>query len=446
MLSRFRVSLGSALWGGFGVLCLGGLAVNGVHYLNLSAPAREAALEQSQKIIIHVADHAIEGKLFTPAEEKTAENAPKEAEDTEKTPSTAPPDDAAANAPDHNTAPHEAASAATAAAAATPPSPAGDTASHPPAPAAAPETPEPAPPPAPDSASATAPTPAPAATASSALDAAPPAIAVPVALPRTKASLAAAPIAEITERTEQGDLPVKSKDGATIFKLYARPASGSGSHRIALIVTGLGVNRDVTQSALNLPEDVSLAFSPYGKFTSLFAANARTLGHETVLELPVQPSDYPVTDPGPLGLLAGNEEAENLSRMHRTLARLPGFVGVIVTDTPPLADAALWLAPLFKDLGARGVAVFFPPGTALPKELQILKLASHTADAFIDAPLDAEAARQELGKILAAAKKNDSTLVYIRAYPVMVRALAEWLGGLEKEGITLAPASSLLAP
>src|SRR5690606_29233738 len=93
------------------------------------------------------------------------------------------------------------------------------------------------------------------------------------------------------------------QDGTRPMDAYARPSSAmaaTGTSRIAIIVGGLGVSTTGTANALaKLPPDVTLAFAPYGDDLGRAAANARQTGHEILLQIPLEPFDYPNNDPGP---------------------------------------------------------------------------------------------------------------------------------------------------
>ena len=52
-----------------------------------------------------------------------------------------------------------------------------------------------------------------------------------------------------------------------------------------------------------LAPDVTLAFAPYGSSLDRWMQRARSDGHELLLQIPMEPFDYPDNDPGPQTLL-----------------------------------------------------------------------------------------------------------------------------------------------
>ncbi len=99
---------------------------------------------------------------------------------------------------------------------------------------------------------------------------------------------------------------------------------------IAIICHGLGESKTATSGAIKLPEAVALSFSPYAKDTASWAAAARVAGHEVFVDLPLEPANYPASDPGPYGLMAGKGPAENTTRLQWLMSRFPAYVGFTV--------------------------------------------------------------------------------------------------------------------
>ena len=69
---------------------------------------------------------------------------------------------------------------------------------------------------------------------------------------------------------------------------------------VAIVVSGLGIGAAKTTDAImKLPAAVTLAFTPYGADPTKLVERARGLGHEILLQIPLEPYDYPDNDPGP---------------------------------------------------------------------------------------------------------------------------------------------------
>ena len=104
-----------------------------------------------------------------------------------------------------------------------------------------------------------------------------------------------------------------------------RPAAPT-QPRIAIVIEGLGIGANSTSEALaKLPAPVTYAFAPYGTDLERWVARARGEGHEVLLQVGMEPFDYPDNDPGPQTLLTSISAEQNLDRLHWFLSPLPGL-------------------------------------------------------------------------------------------------------------------------
>ncbi len=138
---------------------------------------------------------------------------------------------------------------------------------------------------------------------------------------------------KFVEMTSQGPLPKIAADGVRPADAFAQPVKAipgkPDAPRIALIVGGLGVSAKSTSDAITkLPGQVTLAFIPYGS-AAASVARARAAGHEVLLQVPMEPFDYPDNDPGPETLLTSLTAAQNMDRLHWLMSRFQGYVGLI---------------------------------------------------------------------------------------------------------------------
>ncbi len=126
-----------------------------------------------------------------------------------------------------------------------------------------------------------------------------------------------------------GPIPKIAADGTRPAEAFARPVKPlpgrPDAPRIALIVDGLGVGASATAEAIGkLPGAVTLGFVPYGSDVAALAGRARAAGHEILLQVPMEPFDYPDNDPGPQTLLTSLAPQQNLDRLYWLMSRFQG--------------------------------------------------------------------------------------------------------------------------
>ena len=266
--------------------------------------------------------------------------------------------------------------------------------------------------------------------------------------------LTPAPDPRLIEKSKYGLLPRIGPDGARPSVVYARPLLvaerlGAGAPRIALLVGGLGLSEAGTRDALTrLPAAVSLGFAPYGADVERDVADARDAGHEALLQLPMEPFDYPANNPGAHTLLTTLSEAENRDNLHWLMTRFTGYVGVTNFLGAKFTSDRNALAPVLAEVASRGL-LYLDDGTS-PRSLAgdeaaALSLPVARADVAIDADPSPQAIEAALVKLEAQARANGVAIGVAAALPVSVERIGRWARGLEARGVALVPLSVIAA-
>ena len=260
--------------------------------------------------------------------------------------------------------------------------------------------------------------------------------------------------ARLTEKTRYGDIPRVAADGQTPFAAFSRAGSGAadagGKPMVAIVMTGLGLDRTGTLGAIKaLPSSVTLAFAPYGAALGPTVAAARRSGHEMLLELPMEPFDYPQSDPGPKTLLADQPPRANLDRLFWLLARFKGYMGVMNYMGARFTASAADFQPIIEELGTRGLG-YFDDGTSNRSLAPQMARANKIPFARASVDIDASPARADILAALASleteARDNGSAIGIASALPVTIDTIVQWADGLKDKGIVLVPASTLMKP
>lgn len=256
---------------------------------------------------------------------------------------------------------------------------------------------------------------------------------------------------DLSEETADGPIPRISAAGFTPFAAYARPAEealASGKPMIAIVVGGLGINEQGSLDTIDkLPPEVSLAFAPYGKTLNTTVAAARSAGHEVLLEVPLEPFDYPENDPGPQTLLTGEPTRSNLDKLFWLMSRFGGYVGLVNNMGARFTASAADFSPMMEELGARGLG-YLDDGSSnrslAPQLAQGNEVPFAKADLMIDVNPSQQSILEALGSLEAMAMENGQAIGMVSALPISVAAIAQWAAELDGKGIALVPASALM--
>ena len=252
--------------------------------------------------------------------------------------------------------------------------------------------------------------------------------------------LPAAPLAGVVQQGPQGPLPAIAPDGRTPFSAYSRPYKSEGKPKVALIVGGLGLNASATRAAIErLPPEVTLSFVPYAEGLQGWIDLARAHGHEVLLEIPMEPSDYPDNDPGPYTLLSDSNPQELTRRMEWLMSRATGYMGVTNYLGDKFVTSDTGMAAFASILKSRGLA-FFDDGSARTRTGAWARASAAT---IVDEQTTPEAIVAQFNALEAAAKSRGAALGTGFAYPVTVEVALRWSAGVKARGLQLVPASAL---
>lgn len=264
---------------------------------------------------------------------------------------------------------------------------------------------------------------------------------------------AAAPVGDhrVTESSRHGTIPRVGADGIRPVDVYARPLQLTGTKaelpRIAIVVTGLGIGSTGTQAALaKLPGAVTLAFAPYGTDLERVIGKARNDGHEVLLQIPMEPFDYPDNDPGPRTLLTSLAAEQNIDRLHWLMSRFQGYVGLSNYMGARFTATEPALGPVLREAAKRGL-LYLDDGSS-PRSLasQVAGAASlpfAKAEVSIDAVPTPTEIDRALSRLEAMARERGSAVGVASALPVAIERLVRWSKTLESRGFVLVPISAI---
>jgi uncharacterized protein len=254
----------------------------------------------------------------------------------------------------------------------------------------------------------------------------------------------------LLEKSRYGMIPVVA-DGLKPFTAYAAEADRARAAKmpvVAIVVGGLGVGAaKTTEAIMKLPAAVTLAFTPYGSDPAKLAERARVQRHEILLQVPMEPFDYPDNDPGPQTLLTTLGAEQNIDRLHWHLSRFQGYAGIanFMGARFVVTDAAM--QPIIREAAKRGLG-FLDDGLA-PRSVASTLATSQgmpfvKADFTIDAvPTLAEIDRA-LAKLESLAKERGTAVGVASALPISIERIGVWIKALESHGIMLVPLTTAM--
>jgi uncharacterized protein len=254
----------------------------------------------------------------------------------------------------------------------------------------------------------------------------------------------------LLEKSRYGMIPVVA-DGLKPFTVYAADADRARAAKmpvVAIVVGGLGVGAAKTTDAImKLPPAVTLAFTPYGADPTKLAERARAQRHEILLQVPMEPFDYPDNDPGPQTLLTTLNAEQNLDRLYWHFSRLQGYAGIANFMGARFVAADPVMQPIMREAAKRGLS-YFDDG-ATPRSVAASLAASQAlpfakADFTIDAVPTSVEIDRVLAKLETLARERGLAVGVASALPISIERIAAWTKTLETRGILLVPLTTAM--
>ena len=255
----------------------------------------------------------------------------------------------------------------------------------------------------------------------------------------------------LLESSRHGALPRIAPDGARPAEIYARAVrplpNRKNAPRVAIVLGGLGISAILTKQAIEkLPGPVTFAFAPYGAQVEADATSARAEGHEILLQVPMEPFDYPDNDPGPQTLLTTLNGDQNLDRLQWLMSRFQGYVGVASYMGARFTSTEQALGPMLKEVAKRGL-IYFDDGASTRSLAGHIAGANNLPYAKAEIMLDAVPTPAQIDRALsrleATARERGTAVGFAAAVPAAIERIAQWAKAAEGRGIQLVPISAV---
>ena len=252
---------------------------------------------------------------------------------------------------------------------------------------------------------------------------------------------------KLLETTRHGAIPKIGPDGTRPSARYARPRqippNKKDSPVVAIVVGGLGISASGTADAFTkLPAAVTFALTPYGVDLEKMAERARAEQHEVLLQIPMEPFDYPDNDPGPQTLLTSLAPEQNIDRLQWLMSRFQGYVGIMSFMGARFTASEQNLTPVLREAAKRGL-IYVDDGSTSRSIASQLAGGQNLPFAKADIVLDSVPTPVEIDRALARlemkARESGTAVGYATAQPSTIARIAEWAKKAEAQGVLLVP-------
>lgn len=265
-----------------------------------------------------------------------------------------------------------------------------------------------------------------------------------------RSPLLRAPLPGLTRPTPYGNAPKPAADGRKAVTAYARPFSPvAGKNTIAIIVGGLGIDRAVTYRAINeLPPEVTLSFAAHARGLQSWINQARSAGHEVIIELPMEYEGFDASEPGADHALKTDISAgKNIRNLDWLMSQATGYFAVMNYNGDILTKRADILAPIFTHLSDAGLGFVFDGSNSaatLPALAGSVGLPYKQAYTLLDTIDEPSAVQTEFLRLEAQATSGRTPIGVGFAYSGTIDQIKIWAAEAASKNLQLAPASYAL--
>jgi len=269
-----------------------------------------------------------------------------------------------------------------------------------------------------------------------------------IEIPQNPNALPRAPIAGLTRTSRFGPVPIKGSNSA--LQAYKRPYSRqTGKTPVSLIIGGLGVNRGLTQDAIqNLPAEVTLSFAAHSPGLQGLINSARADGHEVLIEIPMESAAFDPSEPGAdKALLTTVTPKENGDRLDWIMSRAQGYAGLINFNGDIFLTRSD-LAGAYMDYLSKSGVGFFTDGDfetpALTGISQSIGQPFKNGHGLIDPHPVPRVIAARLKGLSQAATTGSHPVGVGFVYPQTLSEVQTWIASLDEQNLQLAPATAAL--
>lgn len=210
--------------------------------------------------------------------------------------------------------------------------------------------------------------------------------------------------------------------------------------KIAIIVTGLGLNKRSTELSLTLPREVDLGFLPYTASLKPLMNQALEEGHDIYLYVPFESSASSGAQ-GRYDITSEHSMEENLRRLSIILGSQKQYKGIYTSYKEHFTSNPVAFSPIFDKIKENNLTLVL--GSRSSREDSWGSGNIIQTSIVIDEEVDKDSISKNLEKLTLHAKQHKKALGYCQGYVLTINMIKEWIPLLKKEGIELVPISVL---
>jgi len=206
--------------------------------------------------------------------------------------------------------------------------------------------------------------------------------------------------------------------------------------KIAIVIDDLGYDRHIAQEFIDLQAPLTLSFLPQAPHAKEMALLAREKGKEILLHLPMEPLDFPRTNPGPGALLLSMSASEILQIINNDFNEFSFVQGANNHMGSRFTENREKMAVVLESLRKRDLFFLDSLTTAqsvIPALAEDLGVKYLQRNIFLDNEVAEGPIRQQLEKLIQVAQDRGFAVGCGHPYPLLLQVIRDQLPYLKNK-------------
>jgi polysaccharide deacetylase 2 family uncharacterized protein YibQ len=191
---------------------------------------------------------------------------------------------------------------------------------------------------------------------------------------------------------------------------------------------------------------VTLGFASQGNSLGRWMQVARRGGHEIVMQVPLEPFDYPNVNPGRNTLTTEASAGDNIKNLDWSLSRITNYTGIMNYMGARFTADPEAMGTMMAELGKRGL-MYLDDGSSARSLAPELALKSGVPLAISDTTIDGVQNRgdilKKLDQLERTARAKGFAVGTGTAFDLTVDTVAAWVNEAKARGIEIVPISAV---
>ncbi len=216
---------------------------------------------------------------------------------------------------------------------------------------------------------------------------------------------------------------------------------------VVIIIKNVGLNPSFTREVMELPKEINIGFSAYSDSLDEWVKKVQEVGHEVILNIPMEAVDSQINKPGPYSLITQATDAENQTRLKMVLGLASGYSAIYSDNNEIFTRSPDTIKPLLDALKKENKHFVYGGGYTNNMVIQVADSINYPVlvnDLVLDDDISSAAVSKKFVEMERIANEKGYVVAMAHPYPATISILESWLQTAPQKNLLVSPVSLLL--